>query len=132
MSLASTFSGNLLTAAGTESDRLTIRVRVDASALGTWGLTGETRRPDEPAPVRMGKRQSPTGQKLVRERRPRPGKSLKALKKTGGTDGLEHTTTGGLEGLRGPVLYPAELWARRRGCEMLPSLAPTCQLRCRI
>jgi hypothetical protein len=55
--LASTPFGNLLTGVGTESDRLTIRVRVDPATLDTWDLKGETPRPSEPEPVAMGRRE---------------------------------------------------------------------------
>jgi integrase len=79
--------GNFLTGAGTEFERLTIRIRVDTSSLDVPDSKGETPFRREPEPAAKPKRKSRTGKKFASQKPPKPGKLLKTFRNIGGADG---------------------------------------------
>jgi len=80
-------NGNLLTGWGAESERMTIRVRLDASACGTVVWPEETRLKEE-SKAKPGRQVArPAGQLLASGEAPDAAKSLKGLRNAGGADG---------------------------------------------
>ena len=80
-------SGNFLTGIGAESDRLTIRIRVDAVALDVADWKGESPARNESDVRPTGNRMNSTGSKLASKKTAKSAKPLKGLRKTGGADG---------------------------------------------
>jgi hypothetical protein len=87
------FPGYFFTGAGSEFERLTVRVRVDTSALDIADWKGEIPPPREPDPAPEPKRKRRTDQKLVGRKRPEISKPLKRMRNSGGADG---TRTAGI------------------------------------
>jgi hypothetical protein len=85
--LSRALPGNFLTGPGTKFDQLTIRLRVDTSALEVTDSRGEISPHREAAPAPEPKRKSRTGKKIASEKKPRAPKWLTGMKKTGGADG---------------------------------------------